>query len=647
VAELAFIGDLKEMAGSPSPWSPSELSVWAPPEDILVSEWAERYRVLPKQSAIPGPWSNRLVPYAVGVMDAFIDPAVERITIMASVQSAKTESAYNMLGYAISQDPAPALVVMPTDKTLKRVNRRLQDMITESPELAKEMTGDPDDMQKRLIMLRRMEIHFATAGSKSDLANVEARYVLLDEPDRYPSDTGDEGSPMEMAEARATTFWNRKIIQPCTPTVPDAYVNIEYERSDKRRFWVPCPHCGGFQVLKFKQLKHQGEALGKWPKDKRDPDYVKRERVARYECVHCWEEIDDRDKPGMLARGKWVPDGHPIAQDGTMPPIPPTSHVGFQWSALYSPFRNFSEVAAQFWATRDDREKFKTFVNLWLAEPWKEVIKQRPASAILQLRTERPALTVPPGTLALTAGIDSQKLGFWVVIRAWTPAPGGGLHSHLVRYGFVGSFGELERWLFADVYPVEHGSLSYPVWRGGIDIGGGAGEAGESTMTEQIYEWLRRTGRGRIFGVKGAARALAGGKKMSYSLIDKYPNGKPIPGGIQLWHLDTGRFKDDIWSRVETGRFHLHAETKELYARQLASEAKERDRRGREVWVIQSGKDNHLLDCEVYAAAMADPECWGGVSVLARFGEEPPQEAAPAAEGVNPITGRPFGSFWG
>ena len=32
---------------------------------------------------------------------------VERITIMASVQSAKTESAYNMLGYTTSQNPAP------------------------------------------------------------------------------------------------------------------------------------------------------------------------------------------------------------------------------------------------------------------------------------------------------------------------------------------------------------------------------------------------------------------------------------------------------------------------------------------------------------------------------------------------------------
>ena len=38
-----------------------------------------------------------------------------------------------------------------------------------------------------------------------------------------------------------------------------------------------------------------------------------------------------------------------------MPPLKPTSHVGFHWTALYSPFRNFSEVAAQFFASKADQ----------------------------------------------------------------------------------------------------------------------------------------------------------------------------------------------------------------------------------------------------------------------------------------------------
>ena len=57
---------------------------------------------------------------------------------------------------------------------------------------------------------------------------MEARYILLDEPDRYPLEDNEEGSPIERAEARATTYWNRKIIEPCTPTVPEGYINVEF-----------------------------------------------------------------------------------------------------------------------------------------------------------------------------------------------------------------------------------------------------------------------------------------------------------------------------------------------------------------------------------------------------------------------------------
>jgi phage terminase large subunit GpA-like protein len=189
--------------------------------------------------------------------------------------------------------------------------------------------------------------------------------------------------------------------------------------------------------------------------------------------------------------------------------------------------------------------------------------------------------------------------------------------------------------------------MAYPVWRAGIDIAGGETEPGEHTITEQVYEWLRLSGQGRVFGVKGSPRPLPGGKKMSLSVIDKMPGskGRPIPGGVRLWHLNTVMLKDAIWARIESKRFWLHAEAEETYASHLTAEAKERDKYGRHIWVIQGRRANHLLDCEVYAAAMADPECWGGVLVLPRPG--PPKPAAPVdrEDEVNPFTGEPTGRW--
>lgn len=637
--------DSGSSADRPGVWTERERDAWAPPDELLVSAWAEQHRMLPaRQSAAPGPWQN--IPfYTVEVMDTFIDPWVENITIMASVQSSKTESVYNMIGYAICQDPAPVLVTMPTLATLRRVNKRLEAMIKESPEMARHLTGDPDDLTRQEIRLDNMTLYFATAGSTADLRNVEARYIILDETDDYPLGVSDQGSPIEMAEARSTTYWNRKIVHVCTPTTDVGYIAIEYERSDKSRYWVSCPYCSKYQVLSFWRVKHRGAKLGQWPKDLRDADYIRLNRVARYECIHCAAEIDDRDKRWMLRFGTWVPDGHPIDEDGSVEiPRPRSTHRGFWWNALYSPWRSFSDVAAQFFRSKDDPEKYKTFVNLWLAEPWKEVTRQRETAEILALRTERPSLLCPAGTLAITAGIDNQKHGRWVVLRAWVRASDESIESHLVRYGYLETWEELERWLFADVYSVEgNPDLRLQVWRAGIDIGGGdLGEDADETMTEQVYEWLRLHGQGVAFGVKGSSRGLNAGRKLQSSLIDKMPgrSGRIIPGGIKLWLVDTGRIKDALWSRIETGKFHLPSDAGEDYARQITAEAKQRNpRTGRFSWVVQGSRANHLFDAEVYAAAMADPECDGGVMVLRPPGGSPPRSSPAHGADHHPPSG--------
>ena len=47
-----------------------------PPEQLPISEWAEKYRVLDEASNISGRWSNSITPYLVGIMDTYLDPHV-------------------------------------------------------------------------------------------------------------------------------------------------------------------------------------------------------------------------------------------------------------------------------------------------------------------------------------------------------------------------------------------------------------------------------------------------------------------------------------------------------------------------------------------------------------------------------------------
>jgi len=90
-------------------------------------------------------------------MDAFTDPYVEEITVMAASQVGKTEGMFNMLGYLIDQDPGPTLVVLPRENDAKSVSyNRVLPMIHGSPVLRNRMPVNADDMTKLEYRFDRM-----------------------------------------------------------------------------------------------------------------------------------------------------------------------------------------------------------------------------------------------------------------------------------------------------------------------------------------------------------------------------------------------------------------------------------------------------------------------------------------------------------
>ena len=659
--DASLFTETADLFTSGRPWSAREFDAWRPPDSSMVSEWAIRHRILSaKYSSSPGPWKHRGY-YAVEIMDAFLDPLLEDLVLMAAAQSSKTDGVYNMLGYAIDQDPAPALIVMPSIKTTARVNERIKDMIMECPALSAHLTGREDDLKLNEIKLDNMIIYFATAGSSADLRNVLARYVIQDEVDDYPVSSGKglQGSPMAQADARAITFWNRKRIKLCTPTLESGNINREYQKSDMRRYYMPCPHCNGYQVLSFFRLKHSGCNLGEWPKDRRDRDYIVTNSVTRYECEHCGAEIEEKDKSWMDRMGTWVPEGHPIAADGTVEiPMPRSRRRGYQWSALISPWVTWDELAAEFFEVKDDPEKLKVFYNLKLGETWKETVATASESEIYQARCTLGPQVVPQDAVALTCGIDRQKYAFWFLVRAWARD----YTSWLIHYGQVPAWDDLETLLFDTSYPVEGDSeKTARIWRAGIDTGGGKYEElqAAASSTEETYFWLRKNsiGRGcRVWGTKGASSRLAGKVHVGKPL-DRTPSGKPIPGGLQLVMLDTEKLKDSYHYRLsQASRSNapesdaafpqaafLHSEVDAVYISHILAEEKRKDRHGIEEYV-RIRKDNHLLDCEVIAHALADPE-WPGGGVNLIRGSQAGEGRPSVPRGENPYLrgrGNPF-----
>ena len=62
-------------------------------------------------------------------------------------------------------------------------------------------------------------ITMAGANSPASLASRPVKVVLGDETDRYPFSAGNEGSPIDLAVKRTTTFGIKKIVLVSTPTI--------------------------------------------------------------------------------------------------------------------------------------------------------------------------------------------------------------------------------------------------------------------------------------------------------------------------------------------------------------------------------------------------------------------------------------------
>ncbi len=112
------------------PWWPEEVTAWQPPEDLTVSECADKYRVLSGKSEKRGPWETNFNPASREFMDTFGYDCVQEIWLVKPSQSSGTESMLNMLLYAVLQDPGPAMIVEPNENLADELSQeRMDDMI--------------------------------------------------------------------------------------------------------------------------------------------------------------------------------------------------------------------------------------------------------------------------------------------------------------------------------------------------------------------------------------------------------------------------------------------------------------------------------------------------------------------------------------
>lgn len=565
----------------------------APPPKLTVSEWADRYRRLsPEASAEPGQWRTDRAPFLRAVMDAINDSEVQNIILMFSAQAGKTETLLNIIGYFVDYDPSPIMLVQPTEQMAEAFSKdRLAPMLRDTPTLRDKVKDVKSRASGNTLMHKKFPGgHITLAGSNApaSLASRPIRVVLLDEVDRYPRSAGTEGDPVNLVSKRTTTFWNRKRIMVSTPTIKNASrIEFAYEESTMEQWCLPCPSCGEYQPLSWKQIDFDY-----------DDDLKKTVRVE-HACKECGALHGEFEwKYDYANKGKWV------ARKNN------AKTRGFHLNELASTFSSWADIVHNFKeAKKGGTEMLKTWVNTSLAETWEEETEKMDHHTIMK-RAEMYHADVPEGVKVLTAAVDTQDDRFEVEIQGW----GAGYENWHIEYKVI--YGDLKQpqvWSELDEYLKStftdmHGR-TFSIKATLMDSGG--------HFTNEVYKFTKERAERYVFAIRGMS---SGASSEHIPLIHKRSNNNRYKAWVYTLGVDEGKSK--VMSAINTfptednpnpsGMVHFPIITptsnrgyNETYFKGLASEVMQlRYRNGVAYYVwVQVEKRNEPLDLAVYNRA--------------------------------------------
>lgn len=550
----------------------------APPEDLTVAEWANKYRVLSRESsAEAGKWDTDRTPYMKEIMLCITDIDTKKITMMCSAQIGKTEMLLNVLGRYMHLDPCPILFVQPTVDDAKSFSKERVEPMIRDTKILSELVRKVNKRQEGTVQEKMFPggyMRFVGANSASGLASRPIKITLLDEVDRFPLSAKKEGDPVKLAERRTNNFFGSKNIRVSTPT-DDATSKIQllYLASSQEEWCLPCPHCGEYQPLEFEQLKY---------KDLEEPEF---------ECKYCGvgakEEIWKSERQ---LNGKWIAK-FPSEKENR----------GFHLNALASPWLTWKEIAKEYEEVKNDDFQYRTFVNTVLGKTFSVNLEATMDYEALYETREDYGAELHDNVVILTAGVDVQDNRLELEVVGW----GFGYESYGIVYrDFPGDPGKEEVWQQLDQYLRKKfyfkNKKFLTIAACLIDSGG--------HHTGSVYKYVYKKEKRGIYAIKGQG---SWGVNMLNGFRKTTKKGAPQ---INLLSLGVNALKDLTYSRLSilegAGKCHYPTASTQGYGldyfKGLTAEVKVKKStpRGMKImWEVLDGRRNEPLDLRNYATA--------------------------------------------
>ena len=460
--------------------------LFRPPRRRTVSQWADENRILVSDSSSEaGRWRTDRAPYQREIMDAFTDPKIYEIDVMASAQVGKSEIQLNMIGEAVDEDPGPMMYVQPTKEMAEDYSkRRIAPMISACPTLREKFYAAKGKDSNNTISMKLFpggSLAIIGANSPTDLASKPIRYLLCDEIDRFPDSAGTEGDPIALAERRTETFrHNRKIVKCSTPTIKGkSKIEKAFMKGTQEEWRTECPHCRSFSFIRFDDIRFDREEF-------RDEDGKKDWIVtnARWRCPVCQREIPEAEAKRLPA--KWFARNQKALANGIR---------SFRLSAFMSPWSDWRDIALSFLHAKDDPQLLQVFHNTMLGESW-ELRESNSEPQQLYGRREHYNAQVPTGVLVMTMGVDTQDNRLEYEIVGWDrDEQSWGIQRGIIpgRPDAPGVWEEIDN-LLEQEWEMANG-MTLRISATFVDSGG--------HFTSDVYRQCARREMRRVFAIKG------------------------------------------------------------------------------------------------------------------------------------------------
>lgn len=619
--------------------------------DLKPSQWYEKNMVMPPGETYPGPISYDRTPFWKEPVDCFDPnhPATD-ITIMGPAQMGKSIMVLNpVIGYTIALNPCNIIFLTGHSELSKEAMMKIEFMIDNcglkdliKPQVLKAKNNRTGDT----LMKKEFPNGSLIAGSITNhnlLRQNTATITIGDDLDAGKLAKEETGSTIKLiigrTKARADRCKRAWVSSPQNKGT--SLIEVQWELSDKRLFFVECEHCHEPIDLRFHIPISDKESAGLAYKmddfGRVDPKSVV------YVCQLCSHGFSDKNKHKLLNSGFWKP---------TCVPQQPY-HYGYKPTGLLAPhgMTSWAQLCQTYHLCNlpglpRNESDYKTFLNIDIGDLYEEPTETLKANELQKNNVREYEIGAIPEGLSLKDGngevvlvtlqadcngkLEDARLDW--ELEAWTET--GARYSF--AHGSIGTFIPYqsasqkeadirEKWsydlnvpnsvwtefhkLVSGTYNKDNGG-EVGVFITSIDVG---------HCTDQVFSYIdSRTPEYNIIGVMGDKEH----EWQKYRDVKDFVFGRSRPN---LYLLNVNKMKDDLarqmrlkWDQVnhpaqpygfmnfpnaKDGKYDY----KHYFIQFEAEEKKEDKSKGAFIWEKKSAtSQNHWWDVKLYGRAAVD-----------------------------------------